>query len=642
MRIFSFFFILFILSINILNSQDLDSKTLMTIGNQNISVKEFLRVYNKNINLVQDQNLKDIDYYINLYSKYKLKLIEAKELGYDLKDSYKKEFKSYKNQLSNAYTTDKEVTESLVKEAYNRTANEIKAQHILVRFQDNQDSLLAYEKIQSLRSRLINEDFLNLRTLLHDGKSIFVEDLGYFSAFKMVYEFENAAFNTLVGQTSTPFRTQFGYHVVKVLDTRPSRGKVQVAHIMISNTQKDSSLVPEIRINELYNSLIQGSSFETLAKQFSDDKSSASKGGVMNPFKSGDINSEVFVDTAFNLNEIGSISKPIQTQYGWHILKLILKSPIQPYEIIKQDLEKKVKRDSRSLIIRKKMIEKLVSKYEIFEPNLDLSSQLITIDAKESLWVLKSTKLKDVFLRIEDKIYTYETFLKFLNQNNRLYEKSKSNYEFIKKQYKTFFENNLFEYKKNNLINENEEFANILKEYEDGLLLFDIMQDKIWDVAKNDTLALKLFYDNNVSKFKSKEKIVGTIISSKDKKHLKKVIKLWEKSIINQEISNQLNYKSQVIILSTGEFEITDPLLPQNKNFKKGISKIIEFENNYVVLKVQDIIPAKTLPFEKIKGSVISKYQSFLETNWVEKLANKYHIKIDNKVLEELKKSLIK
>ena len=642
MRIFSFFFILFVLSINILNSQDLDSKTLMTIGNQNISVKEFLRVYNKNINLVQDQNQKDIDYYINLYSKYKLKLIEAKELGYDLKDSYKKEFTSYKNQLSNAYTTDKEVTESLVKEAYNRTANEIKAQHILVRFQDNQDSLLAYEKIQSLRSRLINEDFLNLRSLLHDGKSIFVEDLGYFSAFKMVYEFENAAFNTLVGQTSTPFRTQFGYHVVKVLDTRPSRGKVQVAHIMISNTQKDSSLVPEIRINELYNSLIQGSSFETLAKQFSDDKSSASKGGVMNPFKSGDINSEVFVDTAFNLNEIGSMSKPIQTQYGWHILKLILKSPIQPYEIIKQDLEKKVKRDSRSLIIRKKMIEKLVSKYEIFEPNLDLSSQLITKNAKESSWVLKATKLKDVFLRIEDKIYTYETFLKFLNQNNRLFDKSKSNDEFIKKQYKTFFENNLFEYKKNNLINENEEFANILKEYEDGLLLFDIMQDKIWDVAKNDTLALKLFYDNNVSKFKSKEKIIGTIISSKDKKHLKKVIKLWEKSIINKEISNQLNYKSQVIILSTGEFEITDPLLPQNKNFKKGISKIIEFENNYVVLKVQDIIPAKTLPFEKIKGSVISKYQSFLETNWVEKLANKYHIKIDNKVLKELKKSLIK
>lgn len=642
MRIFSFFFIFFIFSTNILNSQDLDSKTLMTIGNQNISVKEFLRVYNKNINLVQDQNQKDIDYYINLYSKYKLKLIEAKELGYDQKNSYKKEFTSYKNQLSNAYTTDKEVTESLVKEAYNRTTNEIKAQHILVRFQDNQDSLLAYEKIQSLRPRLIDEDFLKLRRSLHDGKSIFIEDLGYFSAFKMVYEFENAAFNTLVGQTSTPFRTQFGYHVVKVLDTRPSRGKVQVAHIMISNTQKDSSLVPEIRINELYNSLIQGSSFETLAKQFSDDKSSASKGGVMNPFGSGDINSEVFIDTAFNLNEIGSISKPIQTQYGWHILKLISKSPIQPYEIIKQDLEKKVKRDSRSLIIRKKMIEKLVSKYDIFQPNLDLSSQIIIKNTKESIWVSKASKQKDVFLRIEDEIYTYETFLNFLNQNNRLQDRSISNDEFIKKQYKTFFENKLFEYKKNNLINENEEYANILKEYEDGLLLFDIMQDKIWDKAKKDTLALKLFFDNNISKFKSKEKIIGTIISSKDKKHLKKVIKLWKKSITDQEISKQLNYNSQVVVLSTGEFEITNPLLPQNENFKRGISKIIEFDNNYVVIKVDDIIPSSSLTFEKIKGSVISKYQSFLESNWIEKLRNKYLIKVDDQVLKELKKSFVK
>ncbi|MBK86934.1 MAG: peptidylprolyl isomerase [Flavobacteriaceae bacterium] len=642
MRIFSFFFILFVLSINILNSQDLDSKTLMTIGNQNISVKEFLRVYNKNINLVQDQNQKDIDYYINLYSKYKLKLIEAKELGYDLKDSYKKEFTSYKNQLSNAYTTDKEVTESLVKEAYNRTANEIKAQHILVRFQDNQDSSLAYEKIQSLRPRLINEDFLKLRRSLHDGKSIFIEDLGYFSAFKMVYEFENNAFNTLVGQTSAPFRTQFGYHVVKVLDKRPSRGEVQVAHIMISNTQKDSSLVPKIRINELHNSLIQGSSFETLAKQFSDDKSSASKGGIMNPFRSGDINSEVFVDTAFNLNEIGSISKPIQTQYGWHILKLISKSPIQPYEIIKQDLEKKVKRDSRSLIIRKKMIEKLVSKYDIFQPNLDLSSQLIIKNTKESIWVLKASKQKDVFLRIEDEIYTYETFLNFLNKNNRLQDKLKNNDEFIKKQYKTFFENKLFEYKKNNLINENEEYANILKEYEDGLLLFDIMQDKIWDKAKKDTLALKLFYDNNISKFKSKEIIIGTIFSSKNKKDLKSVVKFWKRSIDDQEIINKLNYNSQVVVLSTGEFEITDPLLPQNENFKKGISKIIEFDNNYVVIKVEDIIPSSSLTFEKIKGSVISEYQSFLESNWIEKLRNKYLIKVDNQVLKELKKSLIK
>ena len=233
---------LFIGSVNFTIAQSIDSENLMTIGGETISVKEFLRVYNKNINLVQDQSQKNIDYYLNLYTNYKLKLKEARTLGFDQKESYKKEFESYKNQLSKAYTSDKEVTETLVKEAYNRTAKEVKAQHILVRIQPGQDTLAAYEKIQALRPRMVKEDFKSLRTALHDGKSIFVEDLGYFSAFKMVYDFENAAFNTPLGQTSKPFRTQFGYHVVKVLNKRPSKGKVKVAHIMIANTQMQSYL----------------------------------------------------------------------------------------------------------------------------------------------------------------------------------------------------------------------------------------------------------------------------------------------------------------------------------------------------------------------------------------------------------------
>jgi peptidyl-prolyl cis-trans isomerase SurA len=305
-----FFLVLNLLvgSVNFTIAQSIDSENLMTIGGETISVKEFLRVYNKNIDLVQDESQKNIDYYLNLYTNYKLKLKEARTLGFDKKDSYKKEFESYKNQLSKAYTTDKEVTETLVKEAYNRTTSEVKAHHILVRIQPGQDTLAAYEKIKALRSRMVKEDFTSLRTALHDGKSVFVEDLGYFSAFKMVYDFENAAFNTPLGQTSKPFRTQFGYHVVKVLDKRPSKGKVQVAHIMIANNQKDSTLVPENRIKEIYRSIQEGDSFESLAKQFSDDKSSAAKGGVMNPFKSGDIRSEIFVNTAFGLKEIGAIS----------------------------------------------------------------------------------------------------------------------------------------------------------------------------------------------------------------------------------------------------------------------------------------------------------------------------------------------
>jgi peptidyl-prolyl cis-trans isomerase SurA len=278
---------------------------------------------------------------------------------------------------------------------------------------------------------MVKEDFKSLRTLLHDGKSIFVEDLGYFSAFKMVYDFENAAFNTPLGQTSKPFRTQFGYHVVKVLNKRPSKGKVQVAHIMIANTQNDSTLVPENRIKEIYRSIQERDSFESLAKQFSDDKSSAAKGGVMNPFKSGDIRSEIFVNTAFGLKDIGAISEPIQTQFGWHILKLVSKTPVEPYEKIKVDLEQKVKRDARSKIIRQKMLEKLKQQYKISQPSLESVAALIEINDADDTWMVEASIEPQVFLKIESQEFLYKDFLDLLNKNKRSFNVSTSKSKFI-------------------------------------------------------------------------------------------------------------------------------------------------------------------------------------------------------------------
>ena len=566
-----FFLVLNLLigSVNFTIAQSIDSKNLMTIGGETISVKEFLRVYNKNIDLVQDESQKNIDYYLNLYTNYKLKLKEARTLGFDQKDSYKKEFENYKNQLSNAYTSDKEVTETLMKEAYDRTSKEVKAQHILVRIQPGQDTLAAYEKIQALRPRMIKEDFKNLRNALHDGKSIFVEDLGYFSAFKMVYDFENAAFNTPLGQTSKPFRTQFGYHVVKVLNKRPSKGKVQVAHIMIANSQNDSTLVPENRIKEIYRSIQEGDSFESLAKQFSDDKSSAAKGGEMNPFKSGDIRSEIFVNTAFGLKDIGAISEPIQTQFGWHILKLISKTPVEPYEKIKVDLEQKVKRDARSKIIRQKMLEKLKQQYKISQPSLESVAALIEINDADDTWMVEASIEPQVFLKIESQEFLYKDFLDLLNKNKRSFNVSTGKSKFISKQYALFLENNLFQYKKNNLINENEDYANVLKEYEEGLLLFDIMENKIWKGAQLDSIGLKSYYNENTSKFKSNSKITATIARSNKKKKLKAVKKLWSQGLSTEAISQKLNKRDQALIFSSGDFEIDNPLIPKNMVFRQ-------------------------------------------------------------------------
>ena len=637
-----FFLVLNLLvgSVNFTIAQSIDSENLMTIGGETISVKEFLRVYNKNIDLVQDESQKNIDYYLNLYTNYKLKLKEARTLGFDKKDSYKKEFESYKNQLSKAYTTDKEVTETLVKEAYNRTTSEVKAHHILVRIQPGQDTLAAYEKIKALRSRMVKEDFTSLRTALHDGKSVFVEDLGYFSAFKMVYDFENAAFNTPLGQTSKPFRTQFGYHVVKVLDKRPSKGKVQVAHIMIANNQKDSTLVPENRIKEIFRSIQEGDSFESLAKQFSDDKSSAAKGGVMNPFKSGDIRSEIFVNTAFGLKEIGAISEPIQSQFGWHILKLISKTPVEPYEQIKVDLEQKVKRDARSKIIRQKMLEKLKQQYTISQPSLESVVAKIQKNDADDTWEVEASMEPQVFLKIESQELSYRDFLDLLNKNKRSFKASTGKSKFISNQYALFLENNLFQYKKNNLINENEDYANVLKEYEEGLLLFDIMENKIWKGAQLDSIGLKSYYNENTSKFKSNSKITATIARSNKKKKLKAVKKMWSQGFSTDAISQKLNERDQALIFSSGDFEIDSPLIPKNMVFNKGISEIYSLDDNYVLLNISNIETPQILSFEDAKGAVISKYQSVLESEWLEKLRNKYPIVINEKILSDLKKSI--
>ena len=637
-----FFLVLNLLvgSVNFTIAQSIDSENLMTIGGETISVKEFLRVYNKNIDLVQDESQKNIDYYLNLYTNYKLKLKEARTLGFDKKDSYKKEFESYKNQLSKAYTTDKEVTETLVKEAYNRTTSEVKAHHILVRIQPGQDTLAAYEKIKALRSRMVKEDFTSLRTALHDGKSVFVEDLGYFSAFKMVYDFENAAFNTPLGQTSKPFRTQFGYHVVKVLDKRPSKGEVQVAHIMIANNQKDSTLVPENRIKEIFRSIQEGDSFESLAKQFSDDKSSAAKGGVMNPFKSGDIRSEIFVNTAFGLKEIGAISEPIQSQFGWHILKLISKTPVEPYEQIKVDLEQKVKRDARSKIIRQKMLEKLKQQYTISQPSLESVVAKIQKNDADDTWEVEASMEPQVFLKIESQEFSYRDFLDLLNKNKRSFKASTGKSKFISNQYALFLENNLFQYKKNKLINENEDYANVLKEYEEGLLLFDIMENKIWKGAQLDSIGLKSYYNENTSKFKSNSKITATIARSNKKKKLKAVKKMWSQGFSTDAISQKLNERDQALIFSSGDFEIDSPLIPKNMVFNKGISEIYSLDDNYVLLNISNIETPQILSFEDAKGAVISKYQSVLESKWLETLRNKYPIVINEKILSDLKKSI--
>jgi peptidyl-prolyl cis-trans isomerase SurA len=622
------------------NAQIADDDTLLTIASTPVSANEFVRVYNKNLNLVQDDSQKEIDSYLELFINYKLKLTEAKALRYDKDPVYLKEFQSYKNQLTQSYLTDKNVTDDLVREAYDRTTNEVKAQHILILLDEVEtDTLAVYSKVEAYRERLVNEDFESLKKELHNGKNIFVEDLGYFSAFKMVYNFESAAYATEVGAVSQPFRTRFGFHVVKILEKRKSRGQVSVAHIMIANTQKDSTLVAKDRIQELHRLLLQGDDFGELAKQFSDDKSSSNRGGELSPFKSGQINSEIFETTAFELNPSNPISKPIQTQFGWHILKYINKIPVKSFEELQPELESQVGKDSRSQLVKAKMLERLLVEYQVENPNsklMNVESNLTYITSEKAWEFSKDFDNNLPFLTIKNQSYTYQDFLNFINANQKTNKKEWTTAVVVKKQYASFLEQSVIQYKKDNLESENEEFAHILNEYREGLLLFELMQDKIWEGAKNDSIGLQEFYNLNKQNYIWPDRIEGSVARSSDKTYIKKVRKYWAKNQSNKMIDEALNKEQQNVIFSNGELELGHPALPKSFPFKTGVSEVIEENSNFYVINITALKPTALKTFEEAKGQLLADYQITLESDWINELRAKFKVDINQDVLAKV------
>ena len=281
---------------------------------------------------MKDESQKDLNQYLELFIGYKLKVNKAYKLGLQNSAKYQAELKSYRNQLAKNYFNDTKITEALIEEAYNRLQKEVRASHILILVDENatpEDTLKAYKKIEDIAKRANNgEDFATLAEQFSEDPSAKENkgDLGYFTAFRMVYGFENAAYNTAKGKVSKITRTRFGYHIVKVNDIRPNRGEVTVAHIMILKAKPEDADQgkPEKTINEIYQKIQQGEKFEDLAKQFSEDKSSSPKGGLLSKFGSGQLSSEEFEEVAFSLAKPNDISKPFQSEFGWHIVKLIV------------------------------------------------------------------------------------------------------------------------------------------------------------------------------------------------------------------------------------------------------------------------------------------------------------------------------
>jgi peptidyl-prolyl cis-trans isomerase SurA len=631
-----------------------NKEVLFTINDNPYYTDEFVRVYKKNLDLVKDDSQKDLDKYLELFLGYKLKVEKANKLGLQNDTKYQNELKSYRNQLAKSYLNDSQVTNVLIEEAYERMKYEVKASHILVMVEEGAlpaDTLKAYNKMLDIIKRIESgEAFDALAAKFSEDPSAKENkgDLGYFSAFRMVYPFENAAYKTAVGSVSKPFRTRFGYHILKVADKRMNRGEVSVAHIMIMKpATPDAELHDKAKqtINDIYKKLQQGESFESLAGQFSEDKSTASKGGALQRFGSGQLTSQEFEDVAFGLKEKGELSQPFQSQFGWHIVKLIDRFPLQPLEELKVDIENKIKRDDRSLLITNSLAKKLRAKYVIKTDAklLVKTKKAVTNAFYEQNWVIPSSnEFQAALVTIENnKKLTALDFLEFVSSQQKSNAKTRPIQNLTNELFEKWLDEQVITYHNDNLENEFPEFRFVMDEYRDGLLLFDLMEKEIWNKAKNDTIGLEKFRLDNIKNYQWKERMDVDIFSSTDEKVIKKAQSYLKKGKSIDFIKQKLNVNDKInVIVKSGLFENDYDVLPEFAITKTGVTKIVAKGNYFFVTNVKEIKPAQPKLLNETKGKLVSDYQQFLENNWVDELRKEFNIKINTAVFDKTKKQL--
>lgn len=630
-------------------------EVLFTVNDKPYYTDEFERVYKKNLDLVKDDSQKDLNNYLDLYIGYKLKVNKAYKLGLQDNKKYQGELKSYRNQLAKNYLTDSKVTAELLQEAYDRSLKEVRASHILIMADENAtpaDTLKAYNKAVEARKRVLaGEDFGKVAAELSEDPSAKENkgDLGYFSVLRMVYAFETAAFNTPKGQVSKPVRTRFGYHIIKVTDVRDNRGEITVAHIMAMKPKKQDAVEAEkakTKIEDIYKKLQQGEDFAALAKQFSEDKSSAEKGGVLNTFSSGELTSQEFEDHAFALKNPGDMSQPFETQFGWHVVKLIEKKPVKTFEQAKTEFENRIKRDERSRLISESFTANLKKKYSV-EKNkatFDLAAKTLTDSIYSMTWKMpaQSAAYAQPILTInKDKKLTGRDFLNYVSTQQNLGITAKPVAHAAEVLFDKYTNEQINAYYNENLEKEFPEFAQVMDEYRDGLLLFDLMEKEIWNRAKTDSVGLQQYYNAHKDAYQWKERAEVEIYSSTDMKKVNEARQLLLKGKDVKAIKAKLNTKDKVnIIDKTGTFETGTDAMPKLTTWKTGVSEVVKEGNYYYVVKTKKVLPAGPKTLEEAKGRVINDYQQYLENTWVDDLKKEFTVKVNTDVFEKVKKEL--
>lgn len=614
-------------------------ETLFLVNNKPVMIEEFIYLFRKNHQRDRGDFTKEkMEEYLKLFINYKLKVEEAISRGMDTTAVFKKEYTTYRNELLKPYLPDSKVIDSLVALTYERLKEEVNASHILIALKPDalpEDTLEAFKRISALRKRaLAGERFADLAARYSEepGAETTAGNLGFFTAMQMVFPFEQAAYTTPVGGVSQPVRTQFGYHIIHVLDRQPARGEVEVSHIMIRTGNNADNEKAKNTIFDLHDQLQKGMDWRELCQRYSEDANSKENGGRLRPFGVGAMASvPEFEEMAFSLKEQGEISDPIQTQFGWHILRLEAKIPLPPFEDLKASLTQRVSRDERVTISRDALREKL--KKELgYSENTDVKRELLNMPDSTILspqWnrMISESTGEAVLFTMQDTPFRVKDFIAYVHEGQRGGIKAAENMSQLFTQYTEAVQINMLEEK---VKQQSPDYRWLLKEYYEGILLFEIMEKEVWNKAMDDTVGQRNYFKAHATDYHAGERIAGTVYSSTSQQHLEELQNLLGSS--DSAVSAFL--AKHKIRQESGPFEKQDRVIFSKISWSPGLHVTSNNGIHYLVW-VKKILPPGPKTFEEARASVISDYQSYLEESWIRKLNAKFGVKIRKKAKKE-------
>ncbi|MDW8158385.1 MAG: peptidylprolyl isomerase [Bacteroidia bacterium] len=622
-----------------------------------VNREEFEYVYQKNNGGPDSAKKHSIDKYkeyLDLYIKFKRKVMEAESLGLDTTENFKLELNEYVTQSAQPYLIEKSVLERLIQTAYQRSKMVRKVSHLLLSLPEQptpEDTLAAYQRILAYRDSILKGK--NIKQAFEEYASRFSQEpnanqtkgyLSYFTAFDFVYPFEEAAFNTPIGKVSMPVRSKFGYHIIYVHEEKALKAPRKLAHILVrygpTYPAKDSASAVA-RIQECYQKLKNGEDFAKLAETYSDDPNTNKKGGDLGTRY---LPIAELQDKKYEM-EPGQYSQPFRTSYGWHIVKVTEEAPFKPFEQSKNEFKQKVTRDGRAQVAEDVLVANLKKQYNFKIDNNILQRFKEAVKDQYTSHSFTGENLPPDLLNA--KIITFAdqsaTIIDLLNSSQRTRRRTPLSgtavLALIDKDVEELAKKSLLEYEKKQLARKYPEFRRLQQEYRDGILLFSLTEQKVWRKAVEDTVGLKNFYENNKNKFQAGERVRIKEYRSRDKQAMESLDSLFNKGATVALADTMIIKRKWPIRTSRYTFDKTSPSGAKYYSYPKGHRFALTGDgNSFNIQIIEEFLQPGIKSYEEAKSEVITQYQNYLEEQWLNELANKYPCTVNEKVLLRLYK----